>query len=246
MQNTYTLSKSINDDNWHMVMPVRRDLVHNTAPSLPTLLEEGKLSLNDELSTCKPGLCLPLEHILRFHPNRFYANRLRSYEERIGSFIRRCCSHRQQGVVWCTARKRSQVAEDDEVNRHRAHLGAHPTSAAFKDRSLPTHLCTHLHHPSLTLHSPTTSSSLLNHGFCSSARQGSAPADEQNPHSRWPPVPFCKAGKRFPRSPKMGPLPEGEPPGTLFANAVLSHTRPTVLALEFSFLIRSMDNISKV
>lgn len=44
------------------------------------------------------------------------------------------------------------MARNDEVNRHRAHLGAHPTSAAFKDRSLPTHLALTF----TTLHSPCT------------------------------------------------------------------------------------------
>src|SRR5271170_3392922 len=64
------------------------------------------------------------------------------------------------------------LATKDEVNRHRAHLDPHPTRAAFKHRSPPTQLPTHL----LTFHSPTTharpASSLLDNDFCSCARPG--------------------------------------------------------------------------
>ena len=74
------------------------------------------------------------------------------------------------------------MADQEEVNRHRAHLDTHPTCAAFKHPSPPTHLPLTFNSPSqlsLTFHSPTThprpTPSLLDHDFYSCARPGCRP-----------------------------------------------------------------------
>jgi len=88
-------------------------------------------------------------------------------------------------------------------------LGAHLTSAAFKDRSLPTHFCTHPHHPSLTLHSPSThprplrASSIIMDSVLTPNRDLHT-ADGQHAHSRWPPVPLLQSRKRLPSRYKNG------------------------------------------
>src|SRR5438552_3060992 len=48
------------------------------------------------------------------------------------------------------------LAAQEEVNRRRAHVGTHPTCAAFKHHSPPTHSHSPSAHPPLTFNSPST------------------------------------------------------------------------------------------